>query len=73
VQDITERFLRWAPRLRLVLDICFVLVVSMFLPRMWLVGLSMIVFLVHLGLVSHYQYFLRPCLHSHCFITGAKP
>jgi hypothetical protein len=60
VQDSSERFLRWAPRLRLMLDICFVVAISMFLPRMSLLGLSVIVFLVHMGLISHYQYFLRP-------------
>jgi hypothetical protein len=60
VQDSSERFLRWAPRLRLMLDIFFVVAVSMFLPRSWLLGLSAIVFLVHMGLISHYQYFLRP-------------
>jgi len=42
------------------LDVCFVVAVSMFLPRIVLVVLSLIVFLVHMGLVSHYQYFLRP-------------
>lgn len=60
VQDSSQRFLRWAPRLRLGLDICFVVAVSMFLPRMWLLGLSVVVFFIHIGLVSHYQYFLRP-------------
>ena len=60
VQDSSERFLRWAPRLRLGLDVCFVVAVSMFLPRSWLVLVSAIVFLVHLGLISHFQYFLRP-------------
>ena len=60
VQDSSERFLRWAPRLRLMLDIFFVIAMSMFLPRPWLLGLSAIVFLIHMGLVSHYQYFLRP-------------
>ncbi len=60
VQDSSQRFLRWAPRLRLMLDVCFVVAMSMFLPRMWLLGLTPIVFLVHMGLVSHYQYFLRP-------------
>ena len=60
VQDSSKRFMRWAPRLRLLLDICFVLAISMFLPPMWLLGLSVIVLLVHVGLISHYQYFLRP-------------
>jgi glucan phosphoethanolaminetransferase (alkaline phosphatase superfamily) len=60
VQDSSERFLRWAPRLRLMLDVCFVVAVSMFLPRIVLVVVSLIVFLVHMGLISHYQYFLRP-------------
>lgn len=60
VQDVSRRFLRWAARMRLALDICFVVAASMFLPRVWLVVLSPIVFLVHLGLISHFQYFLRP-------------
>jgi hypothetical protein len=60
VQDSSERFLRWAPRLRLMLDICFVCVLSFLLPPLWLLGLSLLVFLVHMGLISHYQYFLRP-------------
>ena len=42
------------------LDAFFVVAVSMFLPRMVLLGLSLVVFLIHLGLISHYQYFLRP-------------
>lgn len=60
VQDSSERFLRWAPRLRLMLDICFVVAITMVLPPLWLMVLSLIVFLVNLGLISHYQYFLRP-------------
>ena len=61
VQDSSSTaFSVGAPRLRLMLNACFVVAVSMFLPRMGLLGLSVIVFLVHMGLVSHYQYFLRP-------------
>ena len=59
-QDNSPRFARWAPRIRLLIDLSFVVAVTALVPRWWLLGISVAAFFVNLGLVSHYQYFLRP-------------
>jgi len=59
-QENSPRFLRWAPRIRLLMDLAFVTALVMLLPPIALAVVSVIVFFVHLGLLSHYQYFLRP-------------
>ena len=59
-QESGAKFLRWAPRIRLLLDVCFVVAVTMLTPRIGLMAICCVVFVVHLGLLSHYDYFLRP-------------
>jgi Sulfatase len=59
-QDSSPQFARWAPRIRLLIDVCFTTAITMFLPPAGLVIASMLVFLAHLGLMAHFQYFLRP-------------
>ncbi len=67
-QEDSPRFLRWAPRIRLCLDLSFVTAIVLLVPRalgvdvaaVMLAIVSVIVFVVHLALLSHYYYFLRP-------------
>ncbi|HEV3416246.1 MAG TPA: hypothetical protein VG056_05520, partial [Pirellulales bacterium] len=59
-QDSTPRFARWAPRIRLLIDVCFTTAIAMFLPPVVLAMVSVMVFFAHLGLMAHFRYFLRP-------------
>ncbi len=59
-QEVGPKLIRWAPRIRLALDLCFVGAISLLVPRIGLAVISAVVFLAHLGLLSHYDYFLRP-------------
>jgi glucan phosphoethanolaminetransferase (alkaline phosphatase superfamily) len=57
---LTERFAFFAPKIRFVLDLLFISSLTLLLRRRWLclaVGAS---FFVYLGLITYYQYFLRP-------------
>jgi hypothetical protein len=59
-QDNGSRFAQWAPRIRLLINLCFVVAATALLPAKLLLAVSVATFFVLLGLISHYQYFLRP-------------
>ncbi len=59
-QDVSAQFLKWAPRIRLLIDLTFVVAITALLPRPWLIGVSILAFFAQVGLVSYYQYFRRP-------------
>lgn len=59
-QDLIARFARWAPRIRLAIDVCFTTAVTMFVPTLGLVVISLLAFFAHVGLMAYSQYFLRP-------------
>jgi hypothetical protein len=59
-QDNTPRFVRWAPKIRFLIDLCFTTAVTMFLPLGILVVVPVLIFIVHVGLLTYYQYFRRP-------------
>src|SRR5260370_5399995 len=74
-QDSTPRFARWAPRIRLLIDLCYTTAISMILPRAGLVIVSVIVFFAHSGLIAYFQYFHRPLSALslyHSWREGAK-
>ena len=74
-QDSTPRFARWAPKIRLLIDLCFTTAISMVLPRAGLVIVSVIVFFAHSGLIAYFQYFHRPLSALslyHSWREGAK-
>ena len=59
-QDNTPRFARWAPRIRLLIDLCFTTAVTMFVPLSALIFVPVVIFVIHVGLMAYYQYFRRP-------------
>jgi glucan phosphoethanolaminetransferase (alkaline phosphatase superfamily) len=59
-QDVSPRFALWAPRIRLLIDLCFTTAVAMLLPPMGLVVVSILVFFALTGLTGYSRYFLRP-------------
>jgi hypothetical protein len=59
-QDNTPRFARWAPRIRLLIDLCFTTAVTMFVPLSVLIFVPVVIFVIHVGLLAYYQYFRRP-------------
>lgn len=58
--EIGARFAYWAPKLRFVLDLLFLSALSIALRRRWLVFIVIASSLVYLGLVTYFQYFLKP-------------
>ncbi len=57
---LTPRFARTAPRLRLLMDLCFTTAVTMLLPTAGLVIVSALMFLMSVVLVFYSRYFMRP-------------
>ncbi len=53
-------FAFWAPKIRFVLDLLFVSTLTFWLRRRWLCLIIGGSFFVYLGLITYYQYFLRP-------------
>ncbi|HEY2146664.1 MAG TPA: hypothetical protein VGH32_01925, partial [Pirellulales bacterium] len=57
---LTPRFARTAPRIRLLMDLCFTTAVTMVLPTAGLVIVSALMFLMSVVLVFYSRYFMRP-------------
>ncbi len=58
--ETSARFAFWAPKIRFVLDLLFVLTLTLCLRRRLLFVLVSGAFFVYLGLITYFQYFLRP-------------
>lgn len=58
--EMGRRFAFWAPKIRFVLDLLFISTLSIVLRRRYLVAIVIASFFVYLGLVTYFQYFLRP-------------
>jgi phosphoglycerol transferase MdoB-like AlkP superfamily enzyme len=54
------RFVFWAPKIRLTLDLLFISVLTFWLRRRWLVVVLAGSFFAYLGLITYFHYFLRP-------------
>lgn len=59
-QEIGPRLAVWGPRIRFVLDLLFASTLTMLLPRVALVVVSMGAFAIHLGLLTYFAFFQRP-------------
>jgi Sulfatase len=58
--ETTARFAFWAPKIRLMLDLLFVLGLTFWLRRRWLCGVIVAAFFVYLGLLTYFHYFQKP-------------
>ncbi len=58
--ETSARFAFWAPKIRLVLDLLFVLTLTFLLRRRWLCVVVAGGFFAYLGLITYFEYFLRP-------------
>jgi hypothetical protein len=58
--ETSERFIFWVPKIRFVLDLGFITVLTMALRRRWLVVAVIGSFFVYLGLLTYFKYFLKP-------------
>lgn len=56
----SERFAFWAPKIRLMLDLCFIGAITALLRRRWLCLAVAASFFIYLGLITYYDHFLRP-------------
>ncbi len=56
----SPRFIFWAPKIRLVLDLLFVSALTLWLRRRWLVVVLAGSFFAYLGLITYFHYFMRP-------------
>jgi hypothetical protein len=58
--ETSARFDFWAPKIRLTLDVLFVLTWTFLLRRRWLCLVVTGAFFAYLGLITYFEYFLRP-------------
>jgi hypothetical protein len=58
--ETTARFAFWAPKIRLTLDLLFVLGLTFWLRRRWLCGVIVGAFFAYLGLLTYFHYFQKP-------------
>jgi glucan phosphoethanolaminetransferase (alkaline phosphatase superfamily) len=58
--ELGSRFAMWAPKIRLVLDLLFISMLTVVLRRRWLVVITIVSFFVYLGLLTYFKYFLKP-------------
>lgn len=58
--ETSARFAFWAPKVRLALDLLFVLTLTFLLRRRWLCVVVAGGFFAYLGLITYFEYFLRP-------------
>jgi hypothetical protein len=58
--ETSASFAFWAPKIRLALDLLFVLTLTLLLRRRWLCVVVAGGFFAYLGLITYFEYFLRP-------------
>ncbi len=58
--ETSPSFAFWAPKIRLALDFLFVLTWTFLLRRRWLLLVVTGAFFAYLGLITYFEYFLRP-------------
>jgi len=58
--ETSALFAFWAPKIRLALDLLFVLTLTFLLRRRWLALVVAGGFFAYLGLITYFEYFLRP-------------
>jgi hypothetical protein len=58
--NVGARFAFWAPKIRFVLDLLFIATLSIVLRRRWLIFVTIGSSLANLGLITYFQYFLKP-------------
>jgi glucan phosphoethanolaminetransferase (alkaline phosphatase superfamily) len=58
--EVGPRFAFWAPKIRFVLDLLFISTLSIMLRRRWLIFVAIGSSFTYMGLITYFQYFLKP-------------